>query len=220
MFIILIAIGTIFGLHMVDQFFQMSYLVKCVIKIILFATSTLIYIKISDYNYLKESLRNYLKGKKIDISFVLGVLIMISIVGVYFVLKNFVNEEQILNDIIIKYKVSKSQVIGYGLYISIVNAFLEELFFRGFIFLNLKQLGYKKTAYIFSSLGFSVYHLASILHWFSIPVLMFLLTGLFVGGLIFAYLDDEKESFMNSYIIHMFADFGVITVALILFNIV
>lgn len=45
------------------------------------------------------------------------------------------------------------------------------------------------------------------------PVLLLLaLVGLAIGGLIFDYVDDRSGTIYNSWIIHMFADFAIMTI--------
>ena len=89
--------------------------------------------------------------------------------------------------------VNRSNFIFTAIYISFVNSLLEEFFFRGFAFLNLKRTSSRKIAYIFSSLLFALYHIAMMVGWFGLPVLLITVAGLFIGGCIFNYLDEILE---------------------------
>lgn len=55
--------------------------------------------------------------------------------------------------------------------------------------------------------------------WFDIILLLLLICSLFVGGLIFDFLDDKSETIYNSWFVHMFANFAINTIGLILFGI-
>ena len=106
------------------------------------------------------------------------------------------------------------------IYISFINSLLEEFFFRGFAFLSLKRLTGRGFAYVFSSLSFALYHVAMMIGWFSLPLFMLMLAGLFVGGMIFNYLNEKCENVYTSWLVHMFANLGINTVGFILFGII
>lgn len=59
---------------------------------------------------------------------------------------------------------------------------------------------------------FAVYHIAMI--GMSFPPLMLLLAliGLAIGGLLFDYVDSKNENIYHSWVIHMFADFAIMTI--------
>ena len=54
--------------------------------------------------------------------------------------------------------VNAENFIIVSLYISFINSLLEEVFFRGFAFINLKRITGRKFAYFFSAGIFAVYH--------------------------------------------------------------
>lgn len=106
-----------------------------------------------------------------------------------------------------------------SLYISLVNSFLEEFFFRGYGFITLKKYTGRKFAYIFSSSIFAVYHVGMLLGMFHIGVLFLLLLGLMIGGCIFNCLNERNDTIYPSWFVHMFANFGINTVGFILFGV-
>ena len=113
--------------------------------------------------------------------------------------------------------VTKDNFIYVSLYISFVNSLLEEFFFRGFSFITLKEYTSRKFAYIFSSLAFALYHIAMMIGWFDVPVILISLAGLFAGGMIFNRFDEKNENIYLSWLIHMFANFATNTIGFILF---
>lgn len=102
--------------------------------------------------------------------------------------------------------------------ISFVNSFLEEFFFRGFSFLSLKECLNRNLAYTFSSAMFALYHIAMTVGWFSLPVVLLALLGLYIGGIIFNYINERFNTIYLSWLIHMFANFATNTIGYMLFN--
>lgn len=103
-----------------------------------------------------------------------------------------------------------------ALYISFINALLEEFFFRGFAYLELKKWTSRGTALTISAGAFSLYHIAIMLSWFTAPLFILLLTGLFVGGIIFNLLNEHSNNIYSSWMVHMFANFAINTIGLLL----
>ncbi len=64
---------------------------------------------------------------------------------------------------------------------------------------------------------FALYHIAMMIGWFGIPVIIISLLGLFAGGMIFNKFDDKKDNIYLSWLVHMFANFSINTIGFILF---
>ena len=75
-------------------------------------------------------------------------------------------------------------------------------------------------AYVISAFGFSIYHVAILSNWFNPLLFIVALIGLFVGGVIFNWLDEKTENIYNSWLVHMFANFAINTVGLMMYNII
>ncbi|MCG8484399.1 MAG: CPBP family intramembrane metalloprotease [Clostridia bacterium] len=218
--IIFITILTVALLYLCDQVLTLSYNAKIVIKLILFTCGPFLYIRKADYNFFKESIYNVRKINDLKVSLIFGVLVIIIIAMAYITVKQYIDIDTLIHEFENKYKINKQNIIYYGLYITFINSLLEEAFFRGFIFLNLKKLGFKKWAYIVSSLAFSVYHIANFQNWFSWQVFLLACTGLFIGGTIFNYLDDKPNTFLNSWFVHICADLAIILIGFRIFEII
>lgn len=103
-------------------------------------------------------------------------------------------------------------------YISLVNSFLEELFFRGFAFLCLREhIGERRALWI-SALAFSVYHVGILDGWTAPAVVALALAGLFGAGALFALL-DRRGSILPSWLVHIAANLAINAVGLRLFGI-
>ena len=83
----------------------------------------------------------------------------------------------------------------------------------------LKELTGRRFAYVFSALAFAVYHTAMMLGWWDWWLFALALLGLFVGGLLFDFLNERTGTVWPSWMVHMFANFAINTVGCILFGI-
>lgn len=214
--IIIITILSIACLHIVDQYFAITYFSKTLVKILLFLVLPFIYVIWSKDNFISNVFKKPLISYK-KTMFFLNMAVFFGIVGIFFLIKDQLNVSTIIKELEEKYQVTSSNLIFYGTYIIIVNSFIEEFFFRGFIFLNLKNLNQRFLAYAVSSVSFAIYHIAIFKNWFSISVFLLALFGLITGGLIFDFFDDKPNSFINSWLIHVSADAAIIIIGFYLF---
>lgn len=219
LYIIFLTILTVAVLYVCDQVLTLSYNSKIIIKLILFTVVPGIYIYKGKYNFFKDSICNVRKINNIKLSIILSALVFIIIVMTYMIVKQYIDIDTLIHEFENKYKINKANIIYYGLYITFINSLLEETFFRGFIFLNLKQLGFKKWGYMISSLAFSVYHIANFQNWFSWQVFLLACLGLFIGGSIFNFLDDKPNTFLNSWLVHISADLAIIFIGFKIFGV-
>ncbi|HBE14541.1 MAG TPA: CPBP family intramembrane metalloprotease, partial [Clostridiales bacterium] len=115
--------------------------------------------------------------------------------------------------------VTKDNFFFVAIYISIVNSWLEEFFFRGFAFLTLKQYLPRMFAHVVSAFFFAFYHIAIMTGWFSPALFVLTMAALFAGGIFFNYLDEKINHIFPSWIVHLCANLSINTIGLILFGI-
>lgn len=199
----------------VDAVLQPGYAAKSAIKIILFLGLPILYSLINKDKALKKTMIPDKKG--IRLALLLGVFVYIVVLGAYLIFRNVFDFSALTTSLTAQTGVNKSNFIFTAIYISFVNSLLEEFFFRGFAFITLSKHGSKKLAYIFSSIIFSLYHIAMMIGWFGIPVLLITVAGLFAGGMIFNKFDEKSEAIYLSWLIHMFANFATNTIGFMLF---
>ena len=202
----------------VDGIFKADYFVKSAIKLVLFMLFPLLYSKFDKSLSIKSLFKVNKKSFK-TIPF-LCIALYVIILGGYYLLKGVFDFSNITKSLTANIGVSKENFIFVSLYISFVNSLLEEFFFRGFAFLNLVKINGRKFAYIFSALIFSLYHVAMMIGWFSLPLFALVLAGLFIGGVIFNFLNEKSESIYPSWLVHMSANFAINTIGFILFGII
>ena len=199
----------------VDAVIRPGYLLKSVIKIALFLAVPLIYSVYDKSCNLKTLFKPDKKG--ILMALGLGVGVYAVVLGAFLVFRNVFDFSALTSSLTAETGVNKSNFIFVALYISFANSLLEEFFFRGFSFLTLKKVSNRTLAYIFSALAFAVYHIAMMIGWFAWPVVLLAMVGLFVGGIIFNFVNEKFGNIYISWLIHMFANFATNTIGFILF---
>ena len=204
----------------VDAFIHPDYFVKILIKIIFFlALPMLFFIKNKDD--FKDFKKLFVfKKKGILSSFLLGIGVYAIILIGYFVSRRFVDFSKVTSNLTSGMGITANNFVYVSLYISLMNSFLEEFFFRGFGFITLKKYTSRKVAYLFSPILFAIYHVGMLVGMFHIAVIFLLLAGLIVGGCIFNYLNEKNENIYSSWFVHMFANFAINTIGFILFGII
>lgn len=209
LFLILACCG---AMLVVDGIWQPGYWVKSGTKILLFLGVPLLYHFFIQDLSLPTLFRPSRQGMLRAVG--LGLAVYVLILNGYFLLRNVVDFSPILDNL--PQGVTKSTFPFVALYISFINSLLEEFFFRGFAFLTLsKQM---RGASLFSAMAFALYHTAMMLGWFPPVVFLLALAGLTVGGMIFNRLNQYDGNIYTSWLVHMFANFAINTVGLILFS--
>ncbi len=217
--IIMISIIACFILYLLEQVFSVNYATKTIAKLLLFTIIPLIiFYKIDNKTLISALNLKKIHPKQFLVGIIFGSLSFIVIIVSYLLLKNFINLNQIKDELITKSNITNSNFIYVGLYIIFINAFFEEFFFRGFIFLSFYEKINKKFAYLFSSILFAIYHIAIFKTWFNIYLILLALIGLITIGIVFNYLDTFSKNFINSYLVHMLADMAIILIGLRMFG--
>ena len=216
----IVAVTVIFCVVMalVDGVFKADYFTKSIIKLAVFLICPLVYSVFDKQLDVRTLFKPNKQGMRIAL--LLCIPVYIVIFGGYLLLKDVFDFSGITGALTGNIGVTGKNFIFVSLYISFVNSLLEEFFFRGFSFLTLRRVSSSKFAYIFSASVFSLYHVVMMIGWFSVGVFTIILIGLFIGGLIFNYLNDKSGTIYPSWFVHMFANFAINTVGFILFDII
>lgn len=222
-FIIISSICACVLLYVIEQVLAANYLIKTLAKILLFASTPYGYASLLG-STSSQTTENYKAMGKLTRSLKAGLLLGIAAFGIilatYALLQGALDLPTIAQELQEKSQVTPTNFLLVGLYITFGNSFLEELFFRGFIFRALHGLGKTKLAYWFSSLLFGVYHIAIFQTWFSPWLIGLALLALVSVGLIFNWLNVKANHFYNSWLAHILADAAIILVGLRMFEII
>ena len=212
--ILFITVISIIIMAIVEVLIKPNYAMKSLIKIICFCVIPIIISRINKTIDVKSFLK--FSKKSLKTALTLGVFIYLLIFIGYLIANNFYNFSSITSSLNETLGINKNNFIFVALYISFINSLLEEFFFRGFAFTNLKHSFTRKNTYIVSSFLFAIYHIAIMNSWFNIYITILILIGLFIGGLIFNYFNEKENNIYISWLIHMFANFSINTIGFIL----
>ena len=201
----------------IDGVVQPPYAVKSAAKVALFLICPLLYTRL-DPDFRPRALFSP-DRKGLLPALGLGIGVFAVILAAYFIFSMFGDFSAITGLLEDTIGVDRDNFLLVAVYISFVNSLLEEFFFRGFAFFALKELTGRRFAYVFSALAFAVYHTAMMLGWWDWWLFALALLGLFVGGLLFDFLNERTGTVWPSWMVHMFADFAINTVGCILFGI-
>ena len=203
---------------LIDAVVHPDYFTKIPVKILFFLALPMLFFAVFREEFREFKSLFTFRKKGILTSLVIGVLIYTVIVSGYFLTRNVIDYSNVTGSLTANMGISAENFIYVTLYISLLNSFLEEFFFRGFGFITLKKYTGRRFAYIFSPALFAMYHAGMLLGMFSFPVILLLFAGLITGGCIFNYLNEKNSNIYTSWFAHMFANFAINTVGFILFG--
>ena len=219
LYVILAIIIFSLAVTFIDAVVHPPYFSKIPIKILFFLALPMLFFAFwhEEWNEFKSLFRFQKKG--LLISLLLGIAIFGVILGGYFVTHDFIDFSDVTSSLTEGMGITADNFIWVAIYISIMNSFLEEFFFRGFGFITLKKYVNVRFAYFFSPVLFAIYHVGMLVGMFHPAVLALLMFGLIVGGLIFNALNDKLGNIYPSWFVHMAANFAINTIGFILFDV-
>ena len=146
-----------------------------------------------------------------------GVLAAVSILGASAAFMLYIDSGSVRAQIMSATYRSANYALA-SLYVIFVNTLLEEVFFRGFVFLRLYRSGNTVFAYLFSALLFALYHAYIFTATFSPPLIVITIFGLFLSGLLLCYLNARANNIFNGWITHTIASAAIMIVGFCLGN--
>ena len=206
-----IIMGIVFGclvMAFVEAVIQPGYAVKSCIKLLLFPGLV-----------FGLGFRGAFRREGMQLGLALGGVIFSVILGAFFLFRQFIDLGAIADELLSKEGVSRENFLWVALYISVVNSLLEELLFRGLGYLTLRQSAPEPFAMVFSAAAFAAYHIAILDSWFSWWVYGLCMLSLFLGGLIFNFL-DRRGGILPSWLAHAGANLAINTIGLMMFGLV
>ncbi|MEM9481458.1 MAG: CPBP family intramembrane glutamic endopeptidase [Verrucomicrobiota bacterium] len=101
-----------------------------------------------------------------------------------------------------------------ALLISFFNSAMEEYYWRWFTYGRLREvLKSRFWPHVFAALGFTAHHVIVTLQFFPLPFVVFLCSGIFVGGLIWSWLYERQGHLWGAWISHILADLAIFFIA-------
>lgn len=208
--ILSLAVVSCIMMAIVETIIEPSYLVKSVIKAITFLFLPTAILKSLQIHPIAASFS--LRKKNAIALLFLGAIIYLLIMGAYALTRNVFDYPSVVMSLSEDQRVDSQSFLRVALYISLCNSFLEEYMFRFISFMHLSAYASRRTAYLFSAIMFALYHVAMVGPSFPTQLLIVAILGLAAGGLIFDFIDAKSGNFYPSWIVHMFADFALMTI--------
>lgn len=209
---LLLAAACCAGMAVVDGVIRPPYGVKSAIKIVLFLALPLLLRKaVPPHKLLRARKQGLLTALGLGLG-VYGVIL-----GAYFLISGlgWYDFSGIVEQLSANAGVNRGNFLAVSLYISFVNSLLEEYFFRGFLFGELKPLSPAVRWGVCCGL-FALYHVAMMTGWFSPALFALAMAGLAAGAAIFHWLNLRYDTLLVSWLVHMFANFAINTVGFLL----
>lgn len=196
----------------IEQGLTVSYTTKTIAKVLLFLGIPLIL-------FYKNGL-SFLYFRKIDrqsssASIVFGIAIVTIIVISFIKLRTVIDIDALILSLA-EIGVTASTFPLVAAYILFGNSLLEEFFFRGLLPSFFNNFWCRM---LIPSFLFAIYHITIFLTWFSLPLLVLAVFGLWIGGIIFQLVNEKSGTILPSWTIHIFADIGVLLVGTYMFYI-
>ena len=203
----------------VDGVIQPPYGLKSFLKVVLFLLVPLGYFGIfRAWDSLKALF--LLKKRELAVALALGIGAFGVITGGYMLVSKFFNLDDAIWLMTAEGGVNPENFVYVSIYISLVNSMLEEFFFRGYAFLNLKSLTSRPFAYFFSAVLFAVYHLGMVSGNGNVLIWGGALILLTASGLILNALNEHSGSILTSWLLHMCANLGINAVGFYVFGMI
>ena len=123
----------------IDAVVHPPYFSKIPIKILFFLALPMLFFAFWREEWSEFKTLFCFKKKGLLISLLLGIAIFGVILGGYFITRGFIDFSGVTSSLTEGMGITADNFIWVAIYISIMNSFLEEFFFRGFGFITLKK---------------------------------------------------------------------------------
>jgi len=162
----------------------------------------------------KFNLKNQFSRQSIVVGLISGVISLLAIYGAVTVLKDTVFDLAALRQLLMDWNFTGDKVIWLVLVLIFINPFLEELYWREFMYKRLEsKVSIAKTVVI-TSFFYSLYHLISLIFIFTFPFNFIAVIPVFLAGLLWGYFRYKLNSITAPIVSHILADLGIMLVYL------
>lgn len=204
------------------QLFDASYFSSSIYKII-FLTPILFRILGEKVNF-KDSLTKHFSLDTFRNNFGKMLLIGIGLLTIYlfafWIAQGYLDLNMVINQLQAMASINIGNIILIGLYIIVLNSLLEEFFWRGFVFDELKDSLNIWFAYIFTGLAFSFHHVVFYYSWFSLGFGIIITLGLTSYAIIMNLIFHKYKDLFSCWLVHAIADVAQILIAFRIFGII
>ena len=209
-----IALAALAIMTYVERVLQPGYWIKSLIKAAVLTGSMILYAW-----HFREDFPELINLKKKKLSGRLLFCIVFAYVGIillYLLLRNQIDLGGIRDRLLAKEGLNRKNFVFIFSYIILINSFLEESFFRGFLYQVFRKEGYEKAGAFFSALVFALYHISIMDGWFHPAIMALGIAGLFLTGIFLQHICRYEGSLLGSWLVHGAANLAINTIAVIM----
>lgn len=152
--------------------------------------------------------------KNVLLGFCLGILFFLTIILSGYFFHRFLFDLTTLQQTLAKWHFSGNLLIWLILVLILINPFLEEIYWRGYLYQKLEGKMPPAAIILLTSLCYSAYHLLSVIPLFTWPFNVVAVLPVFFAGLIWGYMRHRSKSLAGSILCHLLADGGIMAVYL------
>lgn len=218
-YIVLCLLAFSLAVTLIDALVHPPYFPKIAVKVICFLALPLLFFARNGDEWTQFRALFHLRRRGVTAALALGCGIYALILGGYFAVRGFVDFGAVTGSLTAGMGITADNFLYVAVYISLLNSFLEEFFFRAFGFMTLRRHLDGTAAWLLSPVLFAVYHTGMLWGMFHPAMIVLLMAGLVAGGLIFNALCLRFESIYPAWFAHMAANFAINTVGFILFGV-
>lgn len=197
----------------IEQFLKPDYLFKSACKLVLLFVPIILYSKLS-HQEIKEII-NFRKLKSAKILYIGMVVAYVGIIIAFMLFRNSIDLNQIRENLMNKEKLTRENCLFVFAYIILVNSFLEEAFFRGFLSHLFAVEGKERIGIIFSAVCFALYHIGMVSNWFDPLIFVICIAGLAGCGILLQLVERHFGTLKASWLIHGCANLAINTIGVI-----
>ncbi len=189
------------------QFGEMNYFLSSIYKLVFFVP--IVYRIFFYKSSFKKSITEGFKWNQFKRNFLptlgLSVLFGAIFLSAFLIFKDYLDFSSMISNLDSLVGVNKSNILYIGAYVILLNSVLEEYFWRGFMFKELKGI----TGYLLTGFGFALHHVMLIYAWFSWPYILVMTLGLAGFGMVMNKI-YEKYGLFSCWFIHLVQDIVMI----------
>lgn len=198
-----------------EQLLQLDSFMKQGYKLVLLVIVPLVVIyRFKRTTFTKEYHFNDLSWRDVKRPLYVGVVLYVLTIIGYIIFRPIIGTDTLVTGLEER-GINADNIIFAGLYLSFINSFIEEFFFRGFLYQHFAMCS-KTVGYFVSSALFSIYHVLVMFAIFDVLMGIVATLGLGLVGIGLVYINQSNKSIVNSWIVHIFADLAVISIGVFL----
>ena len=207
----------IFFFLVIARVLMASYALKSIVKVLMFLGIPYFCLRFEPIN-IRRKLKNLFRIKKRERLVLIQIILAGSVIilAANLLAKPLITAfgiAGIMSEIKARAHTDMRVFITALIHIPLVNALVEELFFRAFLFMHVYEQGYPGAAMLGSASLFSLYHLAMFRSWFPWPVLIMVLGALFLAGILLNYMLLRWKRIVLIWSLHGLVNLAILLLA-------